>query len=312
MRREPRGSHAPSIEDVATTLDRLAVLIAAGVAPGVAWHHVALRAGSSVVTAAAFAASEGRSIAAAITHASDGLDARLGEAWRSAAAAWGVAVECGAPLAASLRELAAVYRAVGHNQRELEAAWAGPRATVRLVAALPAVGVVFGLLMGFDTLRVLFASPPGWLCLLLGGALMFAGGRWNRRLMAAARPARSAPGIGIDLMTIALEGGCSIGRARSIVREQLRRNGLDPSHEDESLVSDVLALAEAAGAPVSDLLRGEAVLLRNRVRVEGRAATEVLAVRLMIPLALCFLPAFLVLGVMPVVLALVSSTVSSL
>lgn len=307
-----RAGTADPVEEVSTVIERLAVLIGAGVAPHDAWGHVAARTPSAVVARAAAAAADGGRVGSAIAGALGGCEPRLAEAWRSVSTAWSIALECGSPLAASLRELASVFRSVGAARREVETAWAGPRATARLIALLPLVGVLFGILMGFDTLRTLFGSAPGLVCLVLGTGLMVLGGYWNRWLIARAQPARSAPGIGIDLMTIALSGGCSIERARSIVSLSSKRYGLEEAAEDEATIADVCALASAAGAPLSELLHSEAALLRHRARMDGQAASAVLAVRLMIPLALCFLPAFLALGIAPVVIAVMASTVTSL
>jgi tight adherence protein B len=305
-------SPADSIEEIASVIERLAVLIGAGVAPRTAWVHVAERTANLVVARAAEAALDGRSVGGAIAHACDGAESRAAEAWRAVAASWAVASECGSPLAASLREMAETFRSLGQTQREMEAARAGPRATARLVTFLPLVGVLFGVLMGFDTLGTLFRTVPGWVCIAVGGALMAAGARWNHALIARAQPRVAAPGIGIDLMIVALSGGSSIDRARAIVQAQIDRYRLSETEADATSVASVVALASAAGAPAADLLRSEASMLRRRARLDGQAASAVLAVRLMIPLALCFLPAFLALGVMPVVIAVLSSTVSAL
>ena len=66
-----------------------------------------------------------------------------------------------------------------------------------------------------------------------------------------------------------------------------------------------LAFAHATGAPTVELLELTAVQARSRRRqaVEERAAR--LAVQMVLPLGLCFLPGFILLGVIPVVLGLV-------
>lgn len=74
----------------------------------------------------------------------------------------------------------------------------------------------------------------------------------------------------------------------------------------ESLYA-ALTFAALTGAPSSALLYAEAAQLR-RVRhrnAERRAAA--LGVKLVMPLGLCFLPAFVCLGIVPVVLAMVPS-----
>lgn len=66
-----------------------------------------------------------------------------------------------------------------------------------------------------------------------------------------------------------------------------------------------LAFAHATGAPTVELLELTAVQARRRRRaaVEEKAAR--LSVQMVLPLGLCFLPGFILLGVIPVVLGLV-------
>lgn len=66
-----------------------------------------------------------------------------------------------------------------------------------------------------------------------------------------------------------------------------------------------LAFAHATGAPTVQLLEATAVQARRRRRqaVEEQAAR--LGVQMVLPLGLCFLPGFIMLGVIPVVLGLV-------
>ncbi|MDP9985512.1 type II secretion system F family protein [Arthrobacter sp. FW306-05-C] len=70
---------------------------------------------------------------------------------------------------------------------------------------------------------------------------------------------------------------------------------------------DALAFAALTGAPSSAILYAQAARLRReRFRAaEKRAAS--LGVKLVVPLGLCSLPAFICLGVVPVLLALVPS-----
>lgn len=71
-----------------------------------------------------------------------------------------------------------------------------------------------------------------------------------------------------------------------------------------------LALAAArsadSGAPLADLLPGVAADLRRRSRARAESAARAAGVAAVAPLAACFLPAFLLLGVVPVVAALAS------
>lgn len=284
---------------IATVTQRLAVLLGAGVAPGSAWHHVAASTGSPV--AARVASGAGIAESAAGT---SGLEL---EAWRGLGAAWAVATEAGAPLGPALRSYAASLRELGETQRDARVALAAPVATARMVMALPAVGILFGLALGFNTLGTLVTTPAGWSCLAVGGALLLLAARWNRRLVRSAQPVSATPGLACELMAIGMAGGASLDRTREIVDRALAAGGIAA----ESEVDEVLELSRAAGVPAAELLRSEAAELRASARSTARERASALSVRLMLPLGLCVLPAFLALGVVPLLVTVVGTTVGS-
>ena len=294
----------PSLAEVATVTQRLAVLLSAGVAPASAWRFVAETSGSTVPTAAAGRAD----VAGAIVEASMDLPELERQGWRGLAAAWAVATDAGAPLAATLREYAGALRSLADAQRDAATALASPRATARLVLALPFVGLGFGALMGFDTLSVLFATPVGWSCLAVGGGLLLAARAWSGRLMRAARPRDATAGLDCDLMAIAVSGGASLDRARGLVGGAAERFGFGSA---SGRVEGVLGLSQRAGVPAAELLRAEAEEARRDARAKAQRDAAALSVRLMLPLGVCVLPAFLVLGVLPLMIAVLSSTVGA-
>ncbi|WP_395243836.1 type II secretion system F family protein [Agromyces sp. MMS24-K17] len=318
-----RPEPGAGIDAVAAATERLAVLLAAGVPAGTAWVHLAggpsapeesapgardvpgdrARA-ADPVAAAARAAGAGEPVADAIAAA----DPAGRSPWRSLAAAWAVAERAGAPLATSLRDLAEALRDEAQALRDLDAALAGPKASARLVTALPLIAVGFGLLLGFDTAGVLLGTPVGIGCLALGSLLLWAGATWNRRLVARAAPTGPAAGIQLDLLAIAMTGGASVDRARTIVADALAVHlpGADAAGADE-----VIHLAAEAGAPVADLLRAEARRRRRAARSEAAMRAARLSVRLMLPLGACVLPAFVLLGVAPLMISVVVGTLGA-
>jgi len=300
---------APDVSLVANVVQRLAVLLAAGVAPVAAWGYLTE---GDVPLRVAEGAARGESIPRCLIAECELADRRGASsaehlAWRGLAAAWAVATEAGAPLAATLRDFASSLRSLAQAQRDIGVALAAPVATARMVMVLPAVGVLFGMALGFNTLGTLFTTPVGWACLVVGGSLLAGAARWNRRLVLAAQPTELTPGLECDLTAIALSGGGSIDRARHIVSTAIKQCELPLA--SGSAVDAVLELSARAGVPAAELLRSEALELRRSAsaRVQARAAS--LAVTLMLPLGLCILPAFMVLGVLPLLVTVISSTV---
>jgi tight adherence protein B len=102
------------------------------------------------------------------------------------AACWRVSVDGGAGLAAGLDRLEAALRAERDREEDLAAQLSGARATVALLALLPAVALAMGWAMGADPLRVLLHTPAGLACLLAGVLLETAGLWWAARIVRSA------------------------------------------------------------------------------------------------------------------------------
>lgn len=305
---------------VASTAHRLAVLLAAGVTPVAAWSYLDANS-SGVVARVAVEVASGVPVADAIlgetsgpraagTGAVAGREAREHTAWRALAASWWVASEAGAPLAPTLRHMAASLRGLADAQREMQTALAAPVATAKLVMALPLVGVLFAVVLGFDPLGTLFTNPLGIACLVGGSALMLAGHRWNSALIARAQPTDVSPGLWCELTAIAVSGGGALERARASVDAAADACGIPSSKAEAALVSRTVELSSRAGVPAGELLRAEAEEQRRQARADAASRAASLSVRLMLPLGVCVLPAFMLLGVAPLLISVIASTVA--
>ncbi|WP_344256294.1 type II secretion system F family protein [Agromyces humatus] len=341
-----RPDPAAEVDAIASITERVAVLLAAGVPASNVWRHLqpagepgsedilalggqpdprassdspevrrtrvgahtgqtAASADAAVLAAAAQAAAIGEPVGAVIVATSRG-QADASSAWPVLAAAWTVAAESGAPLAVSLRSLATVLRDEAQLRREVGAALAGPAASARLVMALPAIAVLFGAALGFDTVGVLFGNPLGLACLAVGALFLWGGQRWNRRLARTASQSRADAGLELELLAIAMSSGTSIERARDLARRVMRE--YLPHVGDGGQVEAVIELSARAGAPVAELLKAEAFRVRRAARADGAARAAALGVRLMLPLGVCVLPAFVLLGVAPLMISVISGT----
>lgn len=303
----------PGFETAAAVVQRLGVLLDAGVAPSSAWQHAASGVDSPVAGAVAAGILHrgvvGRELIEELLAARALAPRGEREAWAALAAAWAVAMESGAPLAPTLRRFAEVLRSLAQGRRDVEVALAGPVATARIVLALPVVGLLFGMLLGFDALRILATTPAGWACLAVGALLVIGGIRWNRRLVRAARTLDATPGLALELLAIAVSGGASLDRARNLVDRVLIETELPVLGGG---ADSVLAFARAAGVPAAALLHAEAEESRRAARADGQRRAVELGTRLLLPLGICILPAFIALGVAPIVLSIVSSTADAI
>lgn len=105
------------------------------------------------------------------------------------AACWQVAEGTGAGLAAAVARLSDAARESERIRLELAARVAEPRATMRVLALLPVLGLALGSGLGADTVGWLVSTGPGRVVLLLGSVLDVLGVLWARRLVAGVEAA---------------------------------------------------------------------------------------------------------------------------
>lgn len=231
----------------------------------------------------------------------------------SLAGVWQVSETAGSPLAAALDHLATQLDAVADAARKRSVAFAGPRATMRLVMWLPVVGIGFSYLLGFDPLQSLFGSPVGWGLVSVGGALMGVGMFWSTRMVSRSARSDTFHGYEIELLLVALAGGMNLTQARLTAADALESFPV-PGASLVSLLSlqsplnQTLELATAAGVSVVDVLTAEATDSRRAAASALDEAAARLGVRLMLPLGVCVLPAFVLLSVAPMLLSVFRQT----
>jgi tight adherence protein B len=101
---------------------------------------------------------------------------------RDLARAWQVGTRAGASLTGTLEQVAAGLSADVTLRAVVGSELAAPRATGKVMAVLPALGVGMGYLLGGDPLQWLSGGLPGWSCLVAGVTLACAGVLWIEAL----------------------------------------------------------------------------------------------------------------------------------
>ncbi|MGW0482604.1 type II secretion system F family protein [Nonomuraea sp. NPDC003214] len=125
------------------------------------------------------AARDGGDVSAALLSAAP---AQGGEGLRRLAACWDVSITVGAGLTALVERVAATLRTAQTHRQDVAAQLAGPRATARMLAVLPALGLLMGVALGMHPLDFLLGGIPGLLCLAAGIALDACGLWWTHRM----------------------------------------------------------------------------------------------------------------------------------
>lgn len=295
-----RARDAPLAPALAAT--RWAALLRGGVTPRRAVEMLALDVDSRETREIADRVAEGESIGLACA----ALD---GPGWRVLGAAWMLAEEGGAPFAPVLDRIAAALRSVEELRGRRSVVLATPQSTVKLVSALPAVALASGWVLGFDPLPV-FLTPLGMALFATGVGLHALGVHWARRLTRRVAAADRVAGLECELMWIALAGGASPARARLRLADAVATTRAEWVEFDSlrrgQAMDLALRAAADAGVPASGMLVEAARDARLATQAALEREAERLGVRILVPLASCILPAFVALGVAPVVVSLVT------
>lgn len=174
-------------------------------------------------------------------------------------------------------------------------ATAAPRLAVVAVLALVARPVAARVARRRAADRRLAArsqAAPAVLDLL--GAALRAGLNPHKAVL---RVAERAPDVLLEDMGLAAAVLRLGGTPAAALREAADQSGLD----ELRAAAAALEAAERWGAPPAEALAARAEALRTRARLDAEAAAGQAAVRLAFPLVLCFLPAFVLLTVVPTV-----------
>lgn len=223
-------------------------------------------------------------------------------------AIWSLAMASGGAVSGAIESLGDAFRATARHEREIELAFAGPKATAKLVAWLPGAGLLLAQLFGFEPFRAIFTNPLAFGCLVFGALLLVAGHRWSKSIIRKATPEQDDPGLFFDAVRFGLDAGLplapSIHRAREVFEEQLNfvahQNVIDK-------LNRIGELNRTSGASISNLLAGEAAARREAQWFSEATSLSKLSVKLMIPLGLVTLPAFVLSSIVPVAVSLLSN-----
>ena len=255
------------------------------------------------------------------------MRARSPDAAAARASAASVVVACrfshglGAPLADVLD---AIGDAIDDSQDVEEArrvASAGPLMSARVLAGLPLVGVTAALALGASPWGFYTSGTPGVVCASLGVLAWVAGVASCRRILARCRRADVSGGdtdaaLACDLIASALVCGASIPRALDALADACAQEPLAwtasslrlgatweqaweeaPAWADP--LRDALEASWTAGTAPEGMLARCASWERRARLVDAKTRAEELSVRLVGPLGAFFLPAFLLLGIAP-------------
>ncbi|CAQ05815.1 type II secretion system F family protein [Corynebacterium urealyticum] len=244
---------------------------------------------------------------------------------------WELAERTGMSFAPLADSIVADLEAHSAQQEKTAAAMAGARLTEVLLLAMPVGAVGIGQSMGLDPGGILFGSVIGLGLLLVGAMLACTGVLWTEALTAKvlggvgrrAGPTGQALVVArhLDIFALALAAGLPVAKAWGVAVgpgegpahdvEPLLQLGAGPaaweplkSHEHYGPVARQALQQTRAGTRLAEGAKAQARRIRQHSLNQVEAGAERVLIAVAAPLTLCFLPAFVLIGLVPLVIGL--------
>ncbi|MFM6966148.1 MAG: hypothetical protein ACKOWI_02060 [Rhodoluna sp.] len=220
---------------------------------------------------------------------------------------WSLSLASGGSIASAMQGLSDSMVEAHRQRREMELAFAAPKATAKLVGRLPIFGLVGAQLVGLNPFGAIVTKPLAMICVALGFALLFLGRRWSVRILASAKPVDGDPGLYFDAVRLGALAGLplrdSVDRATKAFESNLQES---PSSTAVDEINRLAFRNRESGAALAPLLLAAAKVSRESFRFEAEQKIANLSVKLMIPLGLLTLPSFICLTIAPIAISLLS------
>lgn len=208
----------------------------------------------------------------------------------------------GIPLAELLRGMAQNSTEFERRQRELRSAFAAPSSTAKIVTGLPLLSIAMAQLAGLNPLAALAFNPLAQLSAGLGAILLSIGWYAMRRLIVRATPSNTDPGQLLELFAQSLLAGLPARASLAAAKNEILGDHNEPDVGLRTQIAEAERLLEFSlrtGGALRQLVLASAELARSENFARQRAAIDRLSIRLMLPLGLVVLPAFVLVGVVP-------------
>ena len=232
--------------------------------------------------------------------------------------------DLGAPLADVLDAIGSAIDDAQALEEARRVAAAGPLMSARVLAALHLVGIACALALGASPWQFYMGGTVGRMCAFVGVAAWVAGVASCRRILARCRRVEEGidGALACDLVASALACGAAIPRALDALADSSTTEALtwaaaslrlgatwadawEDTPEWSHPLRDALEASWTSGTAPETLLARSAAWERRSRLVDAKAQAEELSVRLVGPLGVFFLPAFLSLGIAPLLAHLV-------
>lgn len=219
-----------------------------------------------------------------------------------------VCQEAGGSPVTALQNLERIAQQHCENEARLRISSTVPKATARLVLWLPLGAVALGQLLGLGSLEVFFNSVAALVGLLLGLMMLVAAQGWTNRILSTANRPEDLEEILLDAIALSVDAGISHFQAVQICGEGFAEiYEREPSQAIKTEMQELLEFSELHGSPIAHLFRNRAQEIRSRNANHQGELLERVSIRLLAPIAIFVLPAFVLIAVLPISVSLITN-----
>jgi tight adherence protein B len=213
----------------------------------------------------------------------------------------------GSPVLA-LRNLEKIAEQAQENEAKLRLVGTVPKATARLVLLLPLGSTMLGQVLGLGSVAVFFESLPALVSLLIGLLLLMAAQAWSQRILLSASRLQQGDQIVLDAIALCLDAGLPLKQSQDIALiSYVDLFEVEVSEQTRLEVAALLRFSEFSGAPTAKLFRNRAEESRRQAAHAQNENLERVSIRLLAPLAVFVLPAFVLITVLPISISLITN-----
>lgn len=217
-----------------------------------------------------------------------------------------VCQEAGGSPVLALRNLEKIAEQQQENEAKLRVAGTVPKATARLVLWLPLGSSLLGQLLGFGSLAVFFESMPALVSLLIGLLLLIAAQAWSQKILLSANRLQQSDQIVLDAIALCLDAGLPLHQSQDIALT-LYVELFEVSEQTKNEIAELVHFSDLSGAPIAKLFRNRADESRRQATHAQNENLERVSIRLLAPLAIFVLPAFVLITVLPISISLITN-----
>lgn len=218
-----------------------------------------------------------------------------------------VCQEVGGSPVLALRNLEKIAEQQQENEARLRVAGTVPKATARLVLWLPLGSSLLGQLLGLGSIAVFFESIPALVSLLIGLLLLMAAQAWTHKILLSANRLQQGDQILLDAIALCLDAGLPVLQSQDIALNRfIEFFEVEASEQTKSEITELVQFSQLSGAPIAKLLRNRAEESRRESTNAQNENLERVSIRLLAPLAVFVLPAFVLITVLPISISLIT------